>query len=62
MLEVRTNDSFAELHVDGEFVASTVDMELISRLPKLAHKLGFEYSLVHGEWNRKQQFIPRSVE
>lgn len=59
MLEVRTNDSFAELLVDGEFVASTVDVELIHALPRLAHKLGFEYAVTYGEWTREHRFVPR---
>lgn len=58
VLEVLTNDCFAELWVNGEFVVGTVDMEMVSHLPKLAHKLGVEFSLHHGEWNRQQEFIP----
>jgi hypothetical protein len=57
VLEVRTNDCYAELLVDGEFVMGTCDMGVVEHLPRLAHKLGVEFSLRHGEWNRQQEFV-----
>lgn len=57
-LEIRTNDFYAEFIVDGEFVASTTDMEFVATVPKLAHRLGIGYSVVHGEWNTRQEFVP----
>lgn len=58
MLECRTNDCYAELLVDGEFVMGTCDMGVVEHLPRLAHKLGVEYMVFHGEWNRAQEFVP----